>query len=257
MLFGRCCIYLCCMSFSWQNWNVFDTLVFHPYLWDILRSWNAVIGSTAQFIYVYSQSVILLALFAVRERCEIVDHPDYSADQPLLSPVNSQFCLICLFTSVTNYSFHRVSNYPSTGQAVLLQWILKWMLVQCDVMTLLCTQVQKDAGLLIGIDSNGSAAHSLTAADDSLQTKTEPTPGKRPRGRPRKYPKPVSIAEQSVIYESLSVCCVWPFHCTHFHYLHEAANVSFFVQFTRENCSFHFGFCLTVLVLCRVETDYN
>jgi len=41
---------------------------------------------------------------------------------------------------------------------------------------------------LIGLDSNGAATHAVGA-------EAEPIPTKRPRGRPRKYPRPVSIAE--------------------------------------------------------------
>ena len=61
---------------------------------------------------------------------------------------------------------------------------------------MMCIQVQKEAGLLIGVDSNGSATHALATEDDSTPAKAETTtPVKRPRGRPRKYPKPVSITE--------------------------------------------------------------
>ena len=56
--------------------------------------------------------------------------------------------------------------------------------------------MQQEAGLLIGVDGNGSAANAVvTDDDDAPPTKAEPTPVKRPRGRPRKYPKPVSVIE--------------------------------------------------------------
>ena len=52
-----------------------------------------------------------------------------------------------------------------------------------------CAQVQKEAGLLIGVDSNGA----VVTEDESIPaTAAEATPVKRPRGRPRKYPKTVS-----------------------------------------------------------------
>lgn len=50
------------------------------------------------------------------------------------------------------------------------------------------TQVQQEAGLLIGVDANGAV---VTDADN-VPAKPEPLPVKRPRGRPRKYPKSVS-----------------------------------------------------------------
>jgi len=66
----------------------------------------------------------------------------------------------------------------------------------------MCAQVQKEAGLLIGVDSNGSARHALAGDDGSSRAKTETTtPVKRPRGRPRKYPKPVSIAVLLLTYQ--------------------------------------------------------
>jgi len=71
------------------------------------------------------------------------------------------------------------------------------------------TQVQQEAGLLIGVNSNGSAAHALVAEDESALAKTEPTPTKRPRGRPRKYPKPVSTIKLllSMFYSMLKHFC--------------------------------------------------
>jgi len=54
--------------------------------------------------------------------------------------------------------------------------------------------VQQEAGLFIGVDNKGSsAAHTADTEGNSALTKAEPTPAKRPRGRPRKYPKPVSV----------------------------------------------------------------
>lgn len=58
----------------------------------------------------------------------------------------------------------------------------------CGVVVGLCTQVQKEAGLLIGVDSNGA----VVTENDAVPARAEQTPTKRPRGRPRKYPRTVS-----------------------------------------------------------------
>jgi len=53
----------------------------------------------------------------------------------------------------------------------------------------LCAQVQQEAGLLIGVDSDGA----VVAEDETMPAApVETTPTRRPRGRPRKYPKQVS-----------------------------------------------------------------